>query len=415
MTQYKSEFLQIVEERGFIYQGSDLEGLDAKLCDGVQTGYLGFDATAKSYHVGNLCQIMLLYWFQQCGHKPITLMGGGTTKVGDPSGKDDMRKMLTDADIDENIQNLQKVFAQFLTYGDGDADAIMVNNDEWLSEINYISFLRDYGRHFSINRMLTFESVKQRLEREQNLSFLEFNYSILQAYDFVELNKRYDAVLQMGGSDQWGNIVSGVDLGRRVNSASLFALTTPLLTTADGKKMGKTEKGAVWISSNMLPSYDYYQFWRNADDADVGKLLKIFTTLPMDEVRRLEALKGREINDAKKILAFEATKLCHGEQAAKDAEGTAQKVFEQGSIGDDLPSINVEATRIQGGVLVLDLLVEAGLVSSKGEGRRLLKGGGAKVNDNKVAEDYSVSSDDLRDDVIKLSAGKKKHTLIRLQ
>ncbi len=413
---YKSEFLNILEQRGFIHQCSDFDGLDAKLTEGVQSAYLGFDATAKSYHVGNLVQIMMLYWFQQSGHKPITLMGGGTTKVGDPSGKDEMRKMLTDEGINENIKHLKGVFAKFLTYGENKTDALMVNNDDWLKDINYISFLRDYGRHFSINRMLTFESVKQRLDREQNLSFLEFNYSILQAYDFAELNRRYGTILQMGGADQWGNIVSGVDLGRRVNNAELFALTTPLITTSDGKKMGKTADGAVWLSADMLSPYDYYQFWRNTEDADVGKFLKLFTLLPMDEIARLEKLKDREINDAKKILAFEATKLCHGEAAAKDAEKTAQNVFEQGGVGDDLPAIEVPRTRLQAGINILDIFVETGLSASKGEARRLIQGGGAKINDNKVESDTQVINEkDLGSEVfIKISAGKKKHALVKI-
>jgi tyrosyl-tRNA synthetase len=408
---YKSDFLNILNERGFIHQCSDFDALDAKLCEGVQSGYLGFDATAKSYHVGNLVQIMMLYWLQHCGHKPITLMGGGTTKVGDPSGKDEMRKMLTDADIDANIESLKTVFAKFLTYGEGKTDAVMVNNDDWLADINYISFLRDYGRHFSINRMLGFESVKSRLDREQNLSFLEFNYSILQAYDFVELNKRYGTILQMGGSDQWGNIVSGVDLGRRVNDAHLFALTTPLITTSDGKKMGKTADGAVWLSADMLSPYDYYQFWRNVDDADTGRFLKLFTVLPLNEIAKLEALQGQEINEAKKVLAFEATKLCHGEQAAVTSEKTAQDVFEKGGVGDDLPTIMAD---LSAPMSVLDLFVDSGLAASKGEVRRLIKGGGAKINDEKIADDTAtVSSNNLTaDGHIKLSAGKKKHALV---
>lgn len=416
MTQYKSDFLNVLDQRGFIAQGSNLEGLDQKLCEGVQSGYLGFDATAKSYHVGNLVQIMMLYWLQQTGHKPVTLMGGGTTKVGDPSGKDEMRKMLTDEQIDDNIASLQKTFEKFLTYGDGATDAIMVNNDDWLKDIGYIDFLRGYGRHISINRMMSMESVKMRLDREQPLSFLEFNYSILQGYDFVELNRRYGTVLQMGGNDQWGNILSGVELGRKVLREEVFALTTPLITTADGKKMGKTAAGAVWLDSSMLSPYDYYQFWRNCHDDDVVRFLKLFTFMSLEEINKLGELKGQEVNEAKKVLAFEATKICHGEQAAIEAESTAQKTFEQGSVGDDLPSITVKADVLEAGFNILDALSEAGLVSSKGEARRLIKQGGAKVNDNKVdGEDQTLTAADLQSDgYIKLSAGKKKHALVKL-
>ena len=406
MTTYKSEFLNIMHERGFIHQCSDFASLDAKLCSGVQSAYIGFDATAKSYHVGNLTQIMRLYWFQQCGHKPITLMGGGTTKVGDPSGKDEMRKMLTDVEIDENVAHLQTVFAQFLHYGDGPTDALMVNNDEWLSGIRYISFLRDYGRHISVNRMLGFDSVKDRLDREQNLSFLEFNYSILQAYDFVEIHRRYGTILQMGGSDQWGNIVSGVDLGRRVDHADLFALTNPLVLNADGKKMGKTASGAVWISAAMLSAYDYYQFWRNTADVSVGLMLRVFTILPVAEIERLEKLRGQEINDAKKILAFEATKICHGELAAQTAAATAQKLFEEGNAGGDVPVIEKAP-----GSLLLDLLVSAKLAPSKGEARRLMLGGGVRLDDTVVddpAHQFTGAGD------VKLSVGKKRHILVRL-
>lgn len=416
MTTYKSDFLNIMQERGFIHQCSNFDGLDQKLMEGTQSAYIGFDATAKSYHVGNLTQIMRLYWFQQCGHKPITLMGGGTTKVGDPSGKDEMRKMLTDADIDENLQCLQKVFAQFLTYGSGKTDAIMVNNDDWLSTINYIAFLRDYGRHFSMNRMLTFDSVRLRLEREQNLSFLEFNYSILQAYDFVELHRRYGTILQMGGADQWGNIVSGVDLGRRVEQVELFALTNPLVTTSDGKKMGKTANGAVWLSANMLSPYDYYQFWRNTDDADIGKMLRIFTILPIPEIQRLENLGGAEINEAKKVLAFEVTKICHGEQAAIESAQTARKTFEQGGVGDNLPTITLPESELKNGVTIIDALRLSGLVESNGEAKRLIQGGGAKVNDNAVSDGAQLLtlSDLTADGYIKISSGKKKHALIKI-
>ena len=413
---YKSDFLTILDERGFLHQCSDAGTLDAKLCEGVQSAYIGFDATAQSLHVGNLTGIMMLYWFQQTGHKPITLMGGGTSKIGDPSFKDEQRQLLDDATIEQNIANIEKTcFSQFLTYGDGPSDALMVNNNDWLDGLHYLSFLRDYGRHFTVNRMLSFDSVKTRLERESPLSLLEFNYMVMQGYDFLELHRRYGTILQMGGSDQWGNIINGVELARKTDRAELFALTAPLLTTADGRKMGKTEKGAVWLNADMLPPYDYYQFWRNADDADVGTLLRRFTTLPMDEIAKLDALQGSEINDAKKILALEATKLCHGEQAAQDAAQTAQKVFEQGSIGDDLPSITIDQSALEQGVPLLDLFVQAGLAASKGEIRRLIKSGGARCNDAPVTDaDRLVTNADLTDQgYIKLSAGKKRHALVK--
>ena len=432
MTSYKSEFLNTLEQRGFIHQCSDFEALDAKLMEGPQSAYIGFDATAPSLHVGSLVQIMMLYWFQQTGHKPITLMGGGTTKVGDPSGKDESRKMLDEAGINANIDGIKQVFAKYLTYGDGKTDAMMVNNDEWLSELNYIEFLRDYGPRFTINRMLTFDSVKLRLDREQPLTFLEFNYMILQAYDFVELNERYGTILQMGGSDQWGNIINGIELRRKTRPSSewnlkdvtehdllkspVYGLTTPLLTTASGAKMGKTADGAVWLNADKLPAYDFWQYWRNTEDEDVGKFLKLFTTLPMGEIEKLEALQGAEINEAKKILAHEVTKMCHGEDAANEAAATAAKVFEQGSVGDDLPSITIDTARLEGGISVLDLFVETGLTESKGEAKRLIKGGGAKLNDNKIDnQDVTASNGDLTDDgYIKLSAGKKKHALVKL-
>lgn len=414
---YKSDFLNILTERGFIHQCSDFDALDAKLMEGVQSAYIGFDATAKSLHVGNLTGIMMLRWFQECGHKPITLMGGGTSKIGDPSFKDEQRKLLDDDTINSNIQHIQDTcFKQFLTYGDGETDALMVNNNDWLDGLKYLEFLRDYGRFFTVNRMLSFDSVKTRLERESPLSLLEFNYMVMQGYDFVELKKRYGTILQMGGSDQWGNIINGVDLGHKADRAKLFALTAPLLTTPDGRKMGKTESGAVWLNAELLLPYDYYQFWRNADDAMVGTLLKRFTMMPMDEIAKLEALKGQEINEAKKILAFEATKLCHGEQAAKDAEATAQKVFEQGSVGDDLPTIEVSLTDLESGIAFVDLFVSSGLASSKGEVKRLIKGGGAKCNDKSVQDIEMVvtAANDLTDDgYVKLSSGKKKHVLVR--
>jgi tyrosyl-tRNA synthetase len=411
---YKSDFLNILNERGFIHQCSDFEGLDAKLMEGPQSAYIGFDATASSLHVGSLVQIMMLYWFQQAGHRPITLMGGGTTKIGDPSGKDESRKLLDDAAINANIDGIKSVFAKFLEYGDGKAR--MVNNAEWLSNLNYIDFLRDYGVHFTINRMLTFDSVKMRLEREQPLTFLEFNYMILQGYDFVELSRRYSTVLQMGGSDQWGNIINGVELGRRKDGLHLFGLTTPLLTTSSGAKMGKTAAGAVWLNADRLSAYDYYQYWRNTEDADTAKFLKLFTILPMAEIAKLEKLQGQELNEAKKILAFEATKLCHGEAAAKEAEETARQVFEQGGVGGDLPSITIDQARLAAGVPLLDLLVEAGMAASKGEARRLVQGGGIKRNDEAVTDPaLTVGANDLiSDGYVKLSAGKKRHALIKV-
>lgn len=413
---YKSDFLNILDQRGFIHQGSDLAGLDQKLTEGVQSAYIGFDATAKSLHVGNLTGIMMLYWFQQTGHKPITLMGGGTSKVGDPSFKDATRNLMDDATIQDNIENIRTTcFTQFLTYGDGPTDATMVNNDDWLSELKYLDFLRDYGRYFTVNRMISFDSVKTRLERESPLTLLEFNYMVMQGYDFVELHRRYGTVLQMGGSDQWGNIINGVDLAHKADQVQLYALTAPLLLNSAGEKMGKTVNGAVWLNRNMLSSYDYWQYFRNVDDADVGNLLRRFTTLPMDEVRRLESLQGSEINEAKKILAFEATKMCRGEQDAIDAAETARKTFEQGGAGDNLPSIAVEPARLDQGVSIVDLMVEAGLAASKGEARRLIEGGGARCNDNPVSGVAHMigAADMTADGYIKLSAGKKKHALVR--
>jgi tyrosyl-tRNA synthetase len=415
MTQYKSDFLNILSARGFLHQGSDLEGLDAKLYSGVQSAYIGFDATAQSLHVGNLLGIMMLKWFQMTGHKPITLMGGGTTKVGDPSGKDESRKLLDDAAINENIKSIKTAFAKYLNYGDTRQDAIMINNDEWLSGLAYIPFLRDYGRHFSVNRMLSFDSVKLRLEREQNLSFLEFNYMILQAYDFVELHRRYGTILQMGGSDQWGNIINGVELGRRCAGYDLFALTCPLLTTSSGAKMGKSAQGAVWLNADMLSPYDYWQYWRNTEDADVGRFLKLYTLLPLDEIAKLEALQGVEINEAKKILAFEATKLCHGEQAAREAAETARKVFEEGVTSDNLPTITISAATLSSGIGIVELLREAGLVESNGEARRLIQGNGARLNDVVITDAaHTITLHDFESaPALKLSAGKKKHALIK--
>ena len=406
---YKSDFLNILTERGFIHQCSDFDGLDAKLMQGAQSAYVGYDATAQSLHVGNLISIMMLYWFQETGHRPVTLMGGGTTRVGDPSGKDDSRKLLDDEGISANINSIKTVFGQYLTYGDH--DAVMVNNDDWLRDINYIDFLRDYGRHFSVNRMLSFDSVKLRLDREQPLSFLEFNYMILQAYDFVELHKRHGTILQMGGSDQWGNIINGVELGRRTMGAELYALTAPLLTTSSGAKMGKSAQGAIWLNPDMLSPYDYYQFWRNTEDGDVGRFLKLYTVMPIEEIARLEALQGSEINEAKKVLAFEATKLCHGENAATQAAETARRTFEEGQSATGLPSVTIT---LGDGVAVLDLMVSAGLAGSKGEARRLVKGGGARVNDNAVTDETTLCTSDMvnEEGVIKLSAGKKKHVLV---
>lgn len=417
MASYKSEFLNTLEERGFIHQCSDFEALDAKLCEGVQSAYIGFDATAKSLHIGNLTGIMMLYWFQQSGHKPITLMGGGTSKIGDPSFKDEQRNLMDDATIEDNMKNIQATcFKQFLKYGNGETNALMVNNNDWLDGLKYLDFLRDYGRHFTVNRMLSFDSVKTRLERESPLSLLEFNYMVMQGYDFVELHKRYGTILQMGGSDQWGNIINGVELGRKAHRQSLFALTAPLLTTPDGAKMGKTVNGAVWLNAAMLSPYDYFQYWRNVDDAMVSTLLRRFTILPMDEIKKLEALQGAEINEAKKVLAFEATKLCHGESAAKEAQETAEKTFEQGSVGDDLPSIQVDKARLADGISALDIFVESGLVESKGEAKRLIKGGGARVNDNAIQDmGLNISEGDLTaEGYIKLSAGKKKHALVKV-
>ncbi len=412
MTQLKSDFLNVLQERGFLNQASDLDGLDRKLCAGVQSAYIGFDATAKSLHVGNLTGIMMLYWFQQCGHRPVTLMGGGTSKIGDPSFKDAQRKLMDDATITDNMENIRRTcFRQFLRYGDGPTDAVMVNNDDWLSELKYLDFLRDYGRYFTVNRMISFDSVKTRLERESPLSLLEFNYMVMQGYDFLELYRRHGTILQMGGSDQWGNMINGVDLAHKADQADLYVVTAPLLTTPDGRKMGKTENGAVWLNSDMLSPYDYYQWWRNADDVMVGTLLRRFTTLPVDEVRRLEALDGQEINAAKKILAFEATKMCHGQDAAENAEATAREVFEQGGAGGNLPVVNAAS-----GASILDLLQAAGFASSKGEARRLVSGGGARINDVQINDpDYTATAQDPgADGTLKLSAGKKKHALVKI-
>ena len=415
MSQPQSEFLRDILARGFMHQCTDLDGLDAAAANGVVTAYIGYDCTGPSLHVGHMVSIMMLRRMQQTGHKPIVLMGGGTTKVGDPSGKDEARQLLSDEQIAANMASIRASFENYLTFGDGPTDAVMVNNDDWLSTLAYIPFLRDFGRHFSVNRMLSMDSVKLRLEREQPLSFLEFNYMILQAYDFVELHKRHGCILQMGGSDQWGNIVNGVDLGRRVADAQLFGLTTPLITTASGAKMGKTAAGAVWLNPDMRSPWDYWQFWRNTEDADVGRFLRLFTDLPLAEIARLEALEGAEINEAKKILANEATALCHGRAAAAEAAETARKTFEEGTAGDALPVAEMAAGRLEEGVLLYEALREAGLAASNGEARRLIKGGGARVNDGAVTDEgFRVTRADLgADGTVKLSAGKKRHALLR--
>lgn len=415
MSNHKSDFLKTVIERGYMHQCTGLDELDAKASEGIVTAYIGFDCTAPSLHVGSLLPIMMLRTLQKTGHKPIVLMGGGTTLVGDPSGKDESRKMLTTADIQANMDSIKQVFARFLTFGDGPTDAVMVNNADWLNDLNYVEFLRDFGPHFTINRMLGFDSVKLRLEREQPLTFLEFNYMILQAYDFLELNRRAGCMLQMGGSDQWGNIVNGVELSRRVDGKEVFGLTTPLLTTSSGAKMGKTAAGAVWLNTDQLSPYDYWQYWRNTEDADVGRFLRLFTELPIAEIERLEKLEGQDINEAKKVLADETTRMCHGADAAKAAHETAQKTFEQGQLGDNLPTFDIVKADLEQGIPAFATLVAAGLCTSNGEARRLIKGGGGRLNDKAFASDtQTVTLADLNaDGVAKLSAGKKRHALIR--
>ncbi len=415
MTAFKSDFLNVLQSRGFIHQVSEPEVLDALAQKGPVTGYIGFDCTADSLHVGHLLQIMMLRWMQQTGHRPIALMGGGTTRVGDPSGKDESRKILSADDIERNLAGIRTVFTKFLSFGDGKSDALMINNNDWLGPLNYIDFLRDVGKHFSVNRMLSFDSVKLRLERQHELSFLEFNYMILQAYDFVELHKRTGCVLQMGGSDQWGNIVNGIDLGRRMANAQLFALTSPLLTTSTGAKMGKTASGAVWLNADRLSVYDYWQFWRNTEDDDVTRFLKLFTTLSLDEVARLSRLQGQEINEAKKILATEATALVHGREAAEAASETARRTFEEGAIAESLPTLTVPRAELEAGIGVLSLFVKAALVASNGEARRQIKGGGLRVNDAPVTDEKLVIDAKLLtpEGVIKLSLGRKKHVLLR--
>jgi tyrosyl-tRNA synthetase len=415
MATHRSQFLRTLGERGFVHQCTDLEALDALAAEKTLTAYIGFDCTAPSLHVGNLISIMMLKWLQEAGHKPIVLMGGGTTKVGDPSGKDNSRMLLDDAEIAENMRRIEQVFSKFLDFGDGPTDAVMINNTDWLESLNYISFLRDYGRHFSVNRMLGFDSVKLRLEREQPLTFLEFNYMVLQAYDFLELARRFDCVLQMGGSDQWGNIVNGVELGRRTDGRELYGLTTPLLTTAAGAKMGKSASGAVWLNADMLSPYDYWQFWRNTDDADAGRFLRLFTDLGTDEIASLEALSGSEINEAKKVLANEATRMCHGEDAALAVAETARRTFEDGEAGDQLPTVDLPRAELESGIPAFEMLRRAGLASSNGEARRLIKGGGGRANDIVITDELQkVSLADVNDQgYIKLSAGRKRHVLVR--
>lgn len=415
MSTVKSDVLHELKSRGFVHQATDEANLDKLLRTERVTVYIGFDCTAPSLHVGNLLGIMMLRKLQQAGHRPIVLIGGGTTKVGDPSGKDESRKLLSDAEIAANIAGIESVFSKFLSFGGGDTGAVMVNNADWLDTLNYIDFLRDYGRHFSVNRMLTYESVKFRLEREQPLSFIEFNYMVLQAYDFIELYRRLGCRLQMGGSDQWGNIVSGIELGRRADGVELFGLTSPLLTTASGAKMGKTASGAVWLNADMLSPYDYWQYWRNSEDADVDRFLKLFTELPLDEIARLAKLKGAELNEAKKILATEATALVHGRDAADRAAETARTTFEKGEIAQSLPTLEVPRADLEKGLGVLNASVLAGFVQSTGEARRQIKGGGIKVNDEPVTNERQLltPSDLTPDGVIKLSLGKKRHALIR--
>ena len=410
----KSDFMAVMMARGFLADCTDYQALDDALSRGVVPAYIGYDATAASLHVGHLMNIMVLRWLQKTGHKPITLMGGGTTKVGDPSFRSDERPLLGPDQIQSNIDGMGQVFARYLTYGDNATDAIMLNNAEWLDQLNYLDFLRDIGRHFSVNRMLSFESVKSRLDREQSLSFLEFNYMILQAYDFLELNRRYGCLLQMGGSDQWGNIINGIDLTRRVLDQEIFGLTTPLLTTSDGRKMGKSQGGAIWLNGDMLAPYGFWQFWRNTTDADTGKFLKIFTELPVEECDRLGALQGSEINAAKVILANEVTALLHGRAAAEAAEATAREVFEQGGVGDDLPTLDLTAEEIGDGLSIAQIIVRAGLAASGKEAKRLIADNGARMNDEGVTDAGLMVTRDMLAQPMKLSAGKKRHALVRL-
>jgi tyrosyl-tRNA synthetase len=415
MTAFKSDFLNVLQERGFIHQISDPDSLDALAARRELVAYIGFDCTAPSLHVGSMVQIMCLYWLQQTGNTPIALMGGGTTRVGDPSGKDETRRILSIEDIDRNKEGIKQVFSHFLRFGEGKGDAVMPDNAEWLTKLNWIEMLRDIGRHFSVNRMLAMDSVKLRLERDQEMSFIEFNYMILQAYDYCVLNQRYDCRLQMGGSDQWGNIVNGIDLGRRMGTPQLHALTTPLITTSSGEKMGKTASGAVWLNADMRSPYEYWQFWRNTEDADVPRFLKLFTTLPMGEITKLAALEGAEINEAKKALADAATTLLHGADAAQQAAETARKTFEEGAIAENLPTVETSDAELKGGVGVLTAFVKAGLVASNGEARRQIKGGGLRVNDVPVTDEkMTLTPANLTDaGVIKLSLGRKRHVLLK--
>ncbi len=415
MPNHSSSFVRAVVERGYQHQCTDLQGLDTLAAEAPITAYIGFDCTAPSLHVGSLMPIMLLRLLQRAGHKPIVLMGGGTTRIGDPSGRDEARRLLTDEEIAANMAGIRQVFARFLDFGEGPAGAVMVNNADWLDHLAYIPFLRDYGRHFSVNRMLTFESVKLRLDREQPLSLLEFNYMVLQAYDFVELARRHGCVLQMGGSDQWGNIVSGVELARRIDGRQLYGLTAPLMTTASGAKMGKTAAGAVWLSADMLSPYEYWQFWRNTDDADVGRFLRLFTELPLAEIERLERLQGAELNEAKVVLADQATRLAHGEAARAAAAETARRTFGEGSAGEDLPTIEVGRAELDSGVPAFELFRRAGLAASNAEARRLVRGGGAKLNNVPISEETrAVTAADLdANGILKLSAGKKRHAMVR--
>src|ERR1700682_6217811 len=415
MTAFKSDFLNVLQSRGFIHQISDPDSLEALAARGELTAYIGFDCTAPSLHVGSMVQIMCLYWLQQTGNKPIALMGGGTTRVGDPSGKDETRKILSIEEIERNKDSIKQVFSRFLKFGGGKHDAVMPDNAEWLTKLNWIEMLRDIGRHFSVNRMLTMDSVRLRLEREQEMRFIEFNSMVCQAYDVVELSRRVDCRLQMGGSDQWGNIVNGVDLGRRMGTPQLFALTTPLLTTASGDKMGKTAKGAVWLNADQFSPYDFWQYWRNVEDADVVKFLKLFTILPMGEIARLAGLQGGEITEAKKVLATEATALLHGRDAANAAAETARQTFEEGAIAENLPSVEIARAELEAGIGVLAGFVKAGLVASNGEARRQIKGGGLRVNDAAVSDERMMLklADLTPEGVIKLSVGRKRHILLR--
>src|SRR6202453_3781379 len=415
MSAYKSDFLNVLATRGFIHQVSEPEALDALARKLAVTAYIGFDCTAPSLHVGSLLPIMMLHWMQQTGHRPIALMGGGTTRVGDPSGKDESRRLLTDDIINGNLKSIREIFSRFLRFGDGTNDAMMENNADWLNTLNYIDFLRDVGRHFSVNRMLAFDSVKLRLERQQELSFLEFNYMILQAYDFVELYRRHGCVLQMGGSDQWGNIVNGIDLGRRLHNAQLFALTSPLLTTSSGAKMGKTAAGAVWLNADQVSPYEYWQYWRNTEDDDVVRFLKLFTVLPLDEIARLAALAGADINEAKKILANEATALVHGRAAADEAAATARTTFEEGGAGASLPTVEIPRAELQAGIGVHAAFVKAGLAASNGEVRRAIANNAIMVNDTRVTSDKAMigEADVTADGAVKLSLGRKRHVLLK--